>query len=316
VVATDLNERALEFARFNALLNGADNIELRAGSLFDPVAGDRFGLITCNPPYVLSPESAYLYRDSGMRGDSVSHEVLAGMPSRLTEGAFGTTLVSWARRAGDDWSEPLRQWLEGSGCDAWLLHYGTDDPLTHASKWNREQLGQDADEFGETLDRWLAYFEELGIEGIAAGAVVLRRREAGANWIRADEMPLEGLRAASDHILRVFAAGDFLEGDPDLRRERFALPERSVLEQRAVHEPDGWALAGITLTLDEGLGFMATLDGATAELLGDLDGRRTLGEVIADLAPRQGGDPETLAREAIPVVRGLLGAGLLVLGHG
>ena len=32
VVATDLNERALEFAAFNAVLNGAENVEVRAGA--------------------------------------------------------------------------------------------------------------------------------------------------------------------------------------------------------------------------------------------------------------------------------------------
>jgi hypothetical protein len=144
----------------------------------------------------------------------------------------------------------------------------------------------------------------------------LRRRDAAANWVRADEMPLEGLHAASDHILRVFAAADFLAGDLDLLEERFALAERSILEQRAVLQRDGWALAGVTLTLDEGLGFQATLDGATAELLADLDGLKTLGEVIGALAPRQGVDPETLAREALPSISRLLGAGLLVRGHG
>jgi hypothetical protein len=75
VVATDVNERALQFARFNAALNGAPNVELRAGSFFAPVRGERFGLVVSNPPYVISPESTYLFRDSGLSRDSVSHGV-------------------------------------------------------------------------------------------------------------------------------------------------------------------------------------------------------------------------------------------------
>ena len=182
-------------------------------------------------------------------------------------------------------------------------------PRGSANRWTRPTGGA-------TLDRWLEYFRELGIDGIAYGAVVLRRREAGENWIRADEMPLEGLGPASDHIVRVFEAADFLARDPDLQRERFALAERSTLEQRAVLDRTGWALAGVTLTLDEGVGFEATLDPATAELLAELDGRRSLGEVIDGLAPRQDVDPATLAREALPVISGLLGAGFLVRWHG
>ena len=43
VVATDVNERALAFAEFNAALNGIENVEFRAGSFFEPAAGERFG---------------------------------------------------------------------------------------------------------------------------------------------------------------------------------------------------------------------------------------------------------------------------------
>jgi methylase of polypeptide subunit release factors len=72
VVATDVNVRALAYATFNAALNGADNIETRPGSFFEPVEGEEFDLIVANPPYVVSPESAYLFRDGGMSGDGVS----------------------------------------------------------------------------------------------------------------------------------------------------------------------------------------------------------------------------------------------------
>src|SRR6478735_2411766 len=42
VVATDISHRALAFTRLNALLNAVDGIELRDGSMFAPVAGERF----------------------------------------------------------------------------------------------------------------------------------------------------------------------------------------------------------------------------------------------------------------------------------
>ena len=56
VTATDVNPRALAFGRLNAGLNGVENLELREGSYFEPVEGERFDLLTCNPPYVISPE--------------------------------------------------------------------------------------------------------------------------------------------------------------------------------------------------------------------------------------------------------------------
>jgi len=315
VLATDINERALGFAAFNAALNGVDNIEWRPGSFFEPSAGARFELVTSNPPYVISPESAFLFRDSGLEGDSVSRHVVTAAPDHLEEGGFATVLVSWAHAPGEDWSAPLREWLDGSACDAWLLHHGTDDPLTHTADWNRTHFAGDRAGFDDVLGRWLAYFERLGIDGIAYGAVILRRRSDGPNWVRADELAGDRLRPASEQIMRVFDAADYLAGIGDgaaMLDEVFALAEASRLEQRAVLEDREWALAEVTLDLEEGLGFHAALDLGTAELLASLDGQRPLRAVVDELASRQEVDRDHLARDAVGVVGGMLAAGFLV----
>jgi release factor glutamine methyltransferase len=52
VVAVDINPAAVRCARINALLNGVeDRVEVREGDLFDPVAGERFDVVLCNPPF-------------------------------------------------------------------------------------------------------------------------------------------------------------------------------------------------------------------------------------------------------------------------
>jgi methylase of polypeptide subunit release factors len=315
VVATDLNQRALDFAAFNTALNRAENVELRAGSFFEPAAGERFELAVCNPPYVVSPESAFLFRDSGLEGDDVSRHVVEAAPAHLDEGGFASMLVSWTHRRDEDWSAPLRAWVEGSGCDAWLLHHGTDDPLTHAARWNREQFGDDPAALGGVLDRWLAYFDRLGIEGIAYGAVILRRRSGAPSWVRTDELDGDRLRPAGEQILRVFDAADYLAALADERAlldGTFALAGAARLEQRGVHEGGEWRLAELALSLDEGLGFRAGLDAGTGELVAELDGRQPLCAVVDELAARQSADRDALAQDAVAVVRGLLGAGFLV----
>jgi len=45
VIATDLNPRVPSFVTFNSRLNGIENIELRMGDGFAPVAGLTFDLI-------------------------------------------------------------------------------------------------------------------------------------------------------------------------------------------------------------------------------------------------------------------------------
>jgi hypothetical protein len=317
VVATDVNERALNFAAFNATLNGITNVEFRAGSFFEPAEGSRFDLVISNPPYVISPDSDYLFRDSGLPGDSVSRGVVERAPSFLEENGFATVLVAWAHATDEDWSLPLRQWVAGSGCDAWLLRFATEDPLTHAANWNRDNYTHDSVAFAAALDRWLAYFDRLGIEAIAHGAVVLRRRSGGGNWVRADEVPPGRLTAASDHILRVFAAQDFLDGLTDERallEERFELAPHDLLEQRVVLREGKWIVEAITLALEEGLGFLAEIDRHTVRMLASLDGGRTLGELTEGLATSVDADAnarEQLVNGILPVFRSMLELGYL-----
>jgi hypothetical protein len=175
VVATDTNPRALNLAAFNACLNDIDNVEWRQGSLFEPIEGSRFDLVVCNPPYVISPDSRFLFRDGGRRGDALSEEIVRRMPSYLEEGGFASILCNWGLREGETVDAPLRRWVEGSGCDAWLLWSATHDPLTYAAMWTR---ARDRATYDAALARWSAYFDELGVASIGLGGMVLRRRSA------------------------------------------------------------------------------------------------------------------------------------------
>ena len=83
----------------------------------------------------------------------------------------------------------------------------------------------------ETIDRWLAYLEGLGIESIGYGAVILRRRDAASNWARSHELPSSGLRPASEHLVRLFEAQDYLNGlgsDAEILGDRFELARASA----------------------------------------------------------------------------------------
>ncbi|HEU0265683.1 MAG TPA: HemK/PrmC family methyltransferase, partial [Geobacterales bacterium] len=55
----DISAVALEQARRNATRHGVA-IELRGGSYFEPLSGERFDLIVANPPYIRSADIADL----------------------------------------------------------------------------------------------------------------------------------------------------------------------------------------------------------------------------------------------------------------
>jgi len=103
VVATDISERALELAALNAALNGIDTIEFRLGSLFDPVAGERFDHIISNPPFVITPRTpgvpSYEYRDGGLVGDALVEAVVRGAAAHLNPGGVAQLLGNWEYRS-------------------------------------------------------------------------------------------------------------------------------------------------------------------------------------------------------------------------
>src|SRR6185437_12440605 len=91
VTATDTSARCLGLTRLNAQLNAAAEdgpfagrtLDLRRGSLLDPVGGRSFDLVVSNPPYVITPRSAggpaYAYRDGGLAGDDVVRRLVEGV---------------------------------------------------------------------------------------------------------------------------------------------------------------------------------------------------------------------------------------------
>jgi hypothetical protein len=121
VIASDRNPRAVAFAAFNAALNGADTVECRQGDLFTTVAGERFDLIVSNPPFVISPDRSYLYRDADIEGDALCRQVVRQGAAHLGPGGFCQLLCNFAVRENGDWRAVLAEWCEGTGCDAWAV---------------------------------------------------------------------------------------------------------------------------------------------------------------------------------------------------
>jgi protein-L-isoaspartate O-methyltransferase len=315
VVAVDVNRRALNLAAFNARLNGITNIEFREGSLFEPVAGERFDLIVCNAPYVVSPDFHYAYRDSGAQSDAFNERLVREAPAHLVEGGFAHLLVGWI--LGDaDWTARPRAWVEGSGCDCWLLLGVQRDAVTHAAVWN-EELSREPERYAETLDRWIGYLTGLAAEAVAEGAVILRRKSDRSNWFRADPIPPGQPTPASDHVLRVFAAHDHLADLPDetaLLDERLALVDSVRIEQELSCRDGGYVVEEMTVVLDEGLGFRAGVDQNTATLLPFLDGARSLREAILAASTARGVDSEDtdlFATGALEVARKMFELGFL-----
>ncbi len=274
VVGVDVNERGLAFGRFNAALNGLSNIEFREGSWFEPVGDERFDLIVANLPYVVSPDSEFLYRDGDLAGDAVTQQLLRDAPAHLEEGGFAHVMGNWAHGREEDWRAPVEAWLAGSGCDALLLNYASVDPVVYAGQWNLQVLAHGREAYLSAVDRWLDYYRREEIDTISEGMVVLRRRSGGRSWVRAIEVPAGPAGAAGEHVFRLFEARD--------RRDELA-DDETVLDTRFAAAPGlRWSRRAdrATLELENGIGFAARVPAELAEPIATLDGSRPLGEVV------------------------------------
>jgi release factor glutamine methyltransferase len=108
IIATDISSEALEVARVNAETADA-RIELRAGSLLEPIAGEQFDVVVSNPPYIAEAEMQDLpeeVRDwepraalcSGPDGLDAIRALVAGAPGILVNGGLMALEVD-SRRA-------------------------------------------------------------------------------------------------------------------------------------------------------------------------------------------------------------------------
>ncbi len=316
VIATDVNARALAYTELNAALNGFDNIEVRRGSLFEPVDGERFDLITCNAPYVVSPESRLTYRDAGLPADEVSRRVVENAAGHLADGGFATLLVSWIAVDEDALDERPLEWTDGIGCDSWILPVWGADPLDHAASWNEPLLG-DATRFGETIDTWTRYLERFGTRWVSEGAVLLHRRPGGRYTARVDEIDEDELEDAGAQVERAFAARARLA---ELARARDLLETRLVvaaqLRLEHVLEPRGGRVGVVEASVQIGEGTQSIVEASprALEIVASLDGTARLEDAVQAAADRlrlSNAEASRLRRDVLAFCRDLLELGAL-----
>jgi len=331
VVATDISERALSFARLNAALNGITTIEFRAGSLFDPVVGERFDRIVSNPPFVITPRSTgvpeYEYRDGGMIGDSLVEAVVTGAHEHLTPGGIAQLLGNWEYRAdppgvGTDGLQRAAAWADVAGLDAWIIERERQDPARYAETWIRDggtRVG--TEEFERLCGAWLDDFAARGVTGVGFGYLVLRRpATASAPRLRRVERleaPLgRGTAGLGSHLGSALTAADWqaARSDDEVLAARLVVAG-DVTEERShwPGEPDP-----TILVLRQGGGFRRELRVGTelAAIVGACDGELTLGTIVAAVAELLESDLPELRRATVAEVRELLVDGILLVGSG
>ena len=307
VVATDVNPRALELARFNGTLNGVE-CDVRDGSLFEPVAGERFDLIVTNPPFVISPATGdrLVYRDSGLPGDQVVERIVRDAPAHLTDGGWLQVLANWAILRDQPWDERIAEWLR-PGDDALVVQREVLDPTAYVELWLKDAGLDGSDGYLAAYDGWLGWLEDQGIEGIGFGWINVRAEGGGArellDWPYDVEQPIAPAIAEWGEAVHV---GDVLEVRPVARPD---------LVQETQGPPGAEDPATIVIRQQRGFRRARKVDTVEAALVGACDGDLTIAQILDALATILERDPATLRAAYLPVVRDLLREGFLQAYH-
>ncbi len=318
VVATDVSQRALWFTRLNALLNGVDGIEVRAGSLFDPVAGETFDRVVSNPPFVITPRiagvPAYEYRDGGMAGDDLVATFVGGVGRVLAPGGVALLLGNWESRGAVDGLDRVRSWVATSDIplDAWVVERESLEPLEYAELWVRDGgTLPGTPEFARLVDAWLDDFASRDVSRIGFGYLLLRRPRGAVTLARYEHLAQPVRGALGPHAGAAIAAHDRLVTltDDELRATRLVVAG-DVTEAR--HHLPG-AADPTVIELRQGGGYARTLevDPALAALVGASDGELPVGVLIDAIADLLEVDASALCTDLLPRVRELVFTGFL-----
>lgn len=302
VVATDVNRRALDLARLTCRLGEAD-VDLRHGSLYEPVAGERFDLIVSNPPFVMSPPgeaSARLtYRETNFVGDSLVETLIRGSADHLTPGGSLQLLTNWAV-LDEPWADRLAAWVPDD-CDAWVVERERLDPYSYIEMWLTDAGLGGTPQWRPAYDAWLDYFEGLGIRSIGMGWVLITRAGRPEPYRRFESWPHAVAQPVGDVFARHAGAVDAAtQPTADLLAAR---PRLVDVDQETIGRPGAEDPEHIVFRQRTGLMRAIKADTAVSATLGALDGDLTVGQVLAAVAQVLDIEPAELAAGVLPEIR-------------
>lgn len=306
VVGTDVNARALELASLSAALSGT-TVDLRNGSLYEPVAGQRFDLIVSNPPFVMSPPSdeadTLTYRETNFTGDSLVETLVRGAAEHLTEGGSLQLLTNWAILGDTPWQERLASWIP-EGCDAWVVERERLDVFAYIEMWLTDAGLGGRPGWRAAYDEWLAYFAGLGITEVGMGWIMVTRAGRPSPQRRFESWPHAVAQPVGAVFARNQAAVDAsLLPVADLLSAR---PRLVDVEQETIGAPGAADPTHVVFRQRTGLLRAIKADTALAAVLGALDGDLTVGQVLAAVAQVLGVDGAELAAQVLPEIRDAL----------
>ncbi|MEY4348034.1 MAG: hypothetical protein RIS43_453 [Actinomycetota bacterium] len=168
VIATDIDPRSIEFTQQPAKLNNVA-IEMRLGSMFEPVRNETFDLIVSNPPFVLGGATHLTHRESPFAADALTENLLRELPTFLAPEGIAIVLATWLVTT-DDWQDRISEWLP-ENVGVWVALRDLQDVDSYVATWMAD-AGIDDEKVATT---WKQQLAEWNATEVAFGWIVLQR---------------------------------------------------------------------------------------------------------------------------------------------
>ena len=301
IVVTDVNERALRLTRWTAALNRIE-LDVRGGSLYQPVESEKFDLIVSNPPYVIAPptDGKLTYRETGFAGDSVVEQLVRQAPEYLSEGGWCQLLANWTCVRGQDWQERIAGWTGDRS--SWAVQREQLDPAEYVELWLRDAGLHGRPEYTSRYDEWVRWLDEQQVEAIGMGWITVHNVAGSTD---AEEWPYEIEQPIGPHVLERFQR---MEGVPAELTELFLKVADDVIQETA-GPPGAEDPATIVLRRQRGMRRAEQVDTVMAGFVGACDGDLTTGQILDALATLL--DRDDLQTDYLPEIRRLVVEGFL-----
>ncbi|MCE1246502.1 MAG: methyltransferase [Firmicutes bacterium] len=173
VTGIDKNPRAVNFAKFNALLNQVDNAEFLQGDMYEPVAGRKFNWIIANPPFVPSPDEKLYFRHGSQSGERLFSQVVSGLDEHLENGGYAQIVHSMVFHKNEKYEDKIRGWLSSPSMQ--LLIFGTRFGRVEPYILNHVTVPAYDPGYNDELLKWVRSYKEQEITKIGDGLSFIKK---------------------------------------------------------------------------------------------------------------------------------------------
>jgi hypothetical protein len=233
---------------------------------------------------------------------------VTGAPAHLAPGGVAQVLANWVHVDGRPWAERLSGWLDGLGCDAWVVQREVADPAQYVELWLRDAGHDRSGDYVNRYDAWLGWFEDQGITGVGFGWVNLRRTDRAQPQVRVEEWPYEVEQPLGPEVVAWTERVELLASATDEELLATAWRLREDVRQETVGRPGEEDPEVIVLRQQRGMRRARQVDTVDAALVGACDGDLPAGRLLAAVGQLLGASVDDRVR----AVRELVADGFLV----